>query len=355
MWNAKKILALALVLIILAVTIFVASTFGGASSESELTTLDMTKQFLSEVVGIDMSKYSLPSPPSGYEKLNITAAPYPAISEIANKETYGPSFDFVSSEGSLHGLTFFRYGHLAAVNLYDQNRLYYESPAIGVKDQASSILQRYQVFFTKIYHADASFLTPMQNILKTVNELSVTNTTYDGINFQVSVNQGRTRIQWIYTDDNITAELKRVELNFEENVFTSLSDTWSLYKISPMSGISIDAALEIAREAAQNVELHVTNEGVEQTFNVPDLSNATYEYRFSMTPYQTGSPPSNSFREPATLYPYWQFTFYFNKCVGRYSAVEVGLWGDTKDISSARGYQTPIWPNIQTPKPDSDQ
>jgi hypothetical protein len=349
MRDAKKISALAFVLIILAVTIFVASTFGGASSQSELTTLDVTKQFLSEVVGIDISKYSLPPPPSGYEKLNLTTVPYPELSEIANRETYGPSFDFVSSEGNLHGLTFFRYGHLTSVNLYDQNRVYFESPAIVIKDQALSILQRYQVFFKKIYRADASFLTPMQNILKTVDELSVTNATYDGINFQVSVNEGRTRIQWIYTDNYITADFKRVELNFEGNVFTSFFDTWSLYKISPAIGISFDEALEIARETAQNVELHVVNGGVEQAFNVPDLSNAPYEYRLSMTPYQAGSPPSNSSREAATLYPYWQFTFYFNKSIGRYGGVTVGLWGDTKEISSAQGYLVPVWPNIQKP------
>jgi hypothetical protein len=196
----------------------------------------------------------------------------------------------------------------------------------------------------------------MQDILKTVDDLSATNTTYGNINFLVSINGERTCVRWIYTDGIITAEYKRVELDFENNVFTAFSDMWSIYKIGPVVGVSFDEVLEIAREAAENVELHVMAEdGLEQTFNVPDLSNATYSYYFLMTPYQTGSPTSNSSREPATLYPYWQFTFYFNKCVGRYSGVEVGLWGDNKEISSARGYQTPVWPNIQTPKPDSDQ
>jgi hypothetical protein len=138
MWNAKKISALALIITTIAM-IFVVTTFGvpnEALSESELTTLDVTKRFLSEVVGLDMPKYSLPPPPSGYQKLNISDNHYKTISEIADKETYGPSFDFISSQGTFHGMMFFRFGHLASVKFDPENLIYTKLPATEIRDQA---------------------------------------------------------------------------------------------------------------------------------------------------------------------------------------------------------------------------
>jgi hypothetical protein len=359
MLNTKKIIAFALIITII-VTVFVVTSFGvpdEASSEPKLTILDVTKQFLSEVVGLDMSKYTLAPPPSGYEKLNISTNPYKTIIDVADSEFEGSGFDFVSSEGTLHGMMIFRYGQLASVKFDPENLICTEAPAAEIKDQALIILQRYQTYLTKNYNVDGSFLVRMQEILKTVNELSVTNTTYDNINFQVSENGDKTCIKWIYTANGIIADYKRVELNFENNVFTAFTDMWSIYKIGPVVGVSFDEAYKIAREAAEKEEYRIVNEEgvVVQTFNVPDLSNKPYNYYFFMTPYQNSSSPSNSSREAATLYPFWQFNFYFNQCFGRYGGVQVGLWGDTKEVSYTSGILEPYWPSIQTPKPDSGQ
>jgi len=62
----------------------------------------------------------------------------------------------------------------------------------------------------------------MQNILNSVENLSPTNVTVGTVNFQVSSeNEGKTRIQWIYTENNITMNYKRVELTFRDNAFES--------------------------------------------------------------------------------------------------------------------------------------
>jgi hypothetical protein len=121
---------------------------------------------------------------------------------------------------------------------------------------------------------------------------------------------------------------------------------WSAYKIGAIIGVSFDEAFEIAREAAEKEELRIVNEdgAVVHTYNVPDLSNKPYNYYFFMTPYQNSSSPSNSPREAATLYPFWQFNFYFNECFGRYGGVQVGLWGDTKEVSYISGILEPYWP-----------
>lgn len=48
--------------------------------------------------------------------------------------------------------------------------------------------------------------------------------------------------------------------------------------------------------------------------------------------------PTSTSRDQMKLYPLWHFIFYFNKPIGDTVGVEVGVWGDTKEIAYSQDY-----------------
>ncbi len=340
MLDVKKVAVVAATIMLL-----VTAAAGVVSADSaDYSMLDQTTEFLSSVVGLDMTKYSLivPSPPPGYENRPMPTPPFsdPADSEGVDFE--GPSYDFESSEGELHTMSIFYNGHMSSLKIYlDDPYIYSGSPPTDILNQARNMLQRYQTLLSQKYAMENSFLTPMQNILNSVAELSPASVTVGNITFQVSKSEDRTRIQWVYTDGGIAMDRKRVDFSFRNNTFESFSDTWSIYKVSGLSAISSEEATKIALEAAQKVELHIGHaDGSVETVHVPDLSNASYDVNLAIVPYRNseGDFPSTIARDPLTLYPLWQFIFLFKEKIGGDIGVQVGVWGDTKDIAYASGY-----------------
>jgi len=345
----KKCLTIALITSLFAIT----ATDMSSADSSEFSTIDRTTEFLSSVIGLDMTKYSLvlPSPPPGYENITL---PKTSISDPTDVDGLldvdAPSYDFESSEGTLETMSIFCNGHLKSLKIYSQHNPIYSAPLpTDILNQARSLLKSYQTFVSKEYALDSSFLVPMQDILNSVTDLSPTNTIAGNINFQVSKSGDKTRVQWIYTDNDITMDRKRVDISFRNNTFLSFRDTWSLYKVGGSSVLSSEEATKIALEAAQRVELQIGHaDGTSEAVKVPDLSNAPYDVNFAMLPYHGTEDnfPSKLSRDPLTLYPYWQFWFYFNETIGGCIGVQVGVWGDTKEIIYASGYGLLGVPNM---------
>ena len=294
------------------------------------------------MVGIDLTKYSLiqPTHPPGYE--NVTPAPTNSLKNNNLLDIQSPTYEFKSAEKNLEVNTMFYNGHLTSLTLYSQtNYIYSGSPPTDIQNQATNILKKYESFLKQSVQVDSSFLLPMENLLKSNNNLTPGNKTINNITFEVTSTGSKTRLQWIYTEEGLTIDRKRIDIAFQNNELVSFTDRWSLYKISGPSVISSDDATNIALQTAQNVELQITSaDGTNKTVNVPDLSNAPYQIYFSYIPYEGDDPefPSHISRDPLTLYPLWQFQFFFNESIANDQGVQVGIWGDTKDVFYASGF-----------------
>jgi hypothetical protein len=352
------------ILVSVLIVVLLASIFTGLSlaTSSEITMLDFTNDFLSGVIGLDMTAYSLAPPPSTFQHPNPTISDryQTTMSELASVDFAGPSIDYASNEGRLHFSVYFQYGQLTRVNIdpiISNSYIYTQPPASDILSQTQAILQRYKEYFTRTHNQDNSFVAPMQIVLSNHNDLSPTNVTIDNINFQVSKTGDRTRIQWIYTEDGVSMSWKRVEVDFYRNILETFLDSWSYYKVSGLSAISADEATKIAREAAQKVELHIGNvNGTIRTISVSDLLNGRVDVSFSMLPYSGTNKdfPTRIERNASTLYPYWQFQFSFNKTIVGNEGVQVGVWGDTGEIIYASGYGYLGAPNISNGQLPSD-
>ncbi len=321
----------------------------------ESTAEDKLSDFLSSVVGLDLTKYASPPPslPPGYEDINLTDV----TSDLVEKGFPNPrypsefggiveqeilSYELEYSESKIYVMSIFYNGHMVFLDISPQGSyIYSKSPPTDNLNQAKSIIQKYQTFASKNYATDASFLVPMQNLLSNVNDLSPTEITDGNINFQISKNGDDTHIQWIYTENGVSMEYKRVGISFHDNILVSFVDTWSIYSVSGLSVISSEEAVQIALEAAQNCELRIGHEDREtEIVKVPDLSNAPYSVNMYMVPfrYQERDIPSKIARDPLTLYPYWQVHFYFNESIAGMQGVQVGVWGDTSEIIYCSGF-----------------
>jgi len=338
------------------ITAFIVASFvvsitnANAASSTDSTqynTLDQTKNFLSNVVGLDLTKYTLIDSP--YLRHNHTVAPIITVlneTEAASDLNSVPSsYYFKSDNGILDVFCIFYNRHLAVVNLEPINNsayIYANVPGTDLTDQASTFLSRYAEFMSQKTGADTSFLTTMKNVLSSVNiESSAFNTTIGNINFQGSKNGNVTRLQWIYVDYGTIMNPKRVEMQFRNGDLVSFQDKWSLYKVSGANVLSAEQARNIALDTAQKVSLLLANEkGEIITFETPDLSNARYEVEFFMSAcYSSDSDLNKKLSlDPLTLYPFWQFHFYFNETIAGNEGIEVGVLGDTGAIFSSGGF-----------------
>jgi hypothetical protein len=326
------------------------------SSETlEFTVEDKSIEFLSRVIGLDFTEYALitPTPPPSFDAESW--AEIGAKSEAQRRERLYPpeycglvksewgSFKFEANGSSFSVMSNCLNEQLILLEISDLNGnyLYSEAPATGLLNQAKAILQRYHTYANQMYTTDNSYLEPMQNILNTVNDLSPTNITTGNINFQVSKDGDRTLIKWIYSEGGVSMKWKRLDLTFNNNAFESMIDNWRIYNVSGPSEINSEEAYKLALDTAQNCEFRIVNEYRNETVMLPDLSGSVYQMYFTMVPYrnETSLYPSKINRDPLTLYPYWQFYFYFKGgTIGGYSGVQVGIWGDTKEIVYCNGF-----------------
>jgi hypothetical protein len=116
-----------------------------------------------------------------------------------------------------------------------------------------------------------------------------------------------------------------VGIDYTDGVLTSISDTWNLYSVGSSETISQEEAEAIAYVAAQNYDLEFIAENGSIYTEKADLSDVTTKAELSM---QQRSDSDSA------LYPLWDVEFWFN---GRphgsqVRGVEVGVWGDTKEV-----------------------
>jgi hypothetical protein len=344
----KRVVLVAALIVMFAVA--TAQTPPAYSSES--TAEDKVSDFLSSVVGLDLTKYTLvqPSIPS-YSEDSPNLSESLTYQNLTLNDQFGGlveqetlSYDFEYNGSSIDTMSVFYNGHMAFLKIYSYSEcdyVYSESPPTGILDHTKSILQRYQTFTLHNYATDTSYIVPMLNVLSNISDLSPATITNGNVTFQVSEDGDRTRIQWIYTQDGVSMTWKRMDIEFCNNTLESFRDTWGLYSVSGLSEISSEEAFQIALEAAQNYEIRVGyDDGETEIVKVPDLSNAPYTVSFTMVPFRflDYQIHSNMSRDPLTLYPYWQIHFYFNESIAGNTGIQVGVWGDTGEILYCSGF-----------------
>lgn len=288
---------------------------------SEPSVEDKSLAVMSEVFGLDLSKY------------NVT------LKRISDSDycKFGPDvkqssvdYTLVSGTDRIDVSLMFENGHLWYCILYPIacTPTYAQLPAVNALEQSKSVISRYQAYATQNYASDTSYVSTMATMLNSLSELKSTSITSGNIKLNISVSAPRgigdvpmQTIKWFYTENGVDVTRKAVTFEFTNGSLSSISDTWGLYTIGSYSLISREEALDIAWRAAQNLTLKFVAEDGSIVEVKPDLSHVTSDVSFSMGP-----------RNSTALYPFWEIRYYFDKFIYSDYGIQVGIWGDTKQV-----------------------
>ncbi len=324
------------------------------AESADSTAKEKVPEFVSEVFGLDMTKYNITVDGSG----DGYGFHYPPeYGGVAKEESM--AFNLVSNKGTIytvHIWGLFLNGFICSLNVDAPTSvpMFFVDPPTSALDESKNILQRYKTFAEKYgfdtSHVDsaltllnavtsASSINPDLNILNNITGFVPSVTTVGNMKQETTEDS----ITWIYTDRGVDMPNRCMKIDFGHRDLRFV-DTWNLFTVGCFSAISEDEALRICWEAAKNYNLTLIGE--DGPYNPEfEWSNRTF-VKLNMVPGQIHNITAEDYsvsggnitRDPMALYPSWFMVFYFKKHVpaGQRSiaGITVGLWGDTKEISS---------------------
>jgi hypothetical protein len=296
------------VALVLAVVLVLPLLQASNAYSAEFSAPEKVLIFLTDVVGLDMTKYDA--------TLMNNRVEYPSALGGLAKESGRYTLE---SDGSKIDVTYkFRNKTLyyCKINILEGSP-FYTQPSPSVLDSAKGVLQRYQNYVT------ASYLQVMGNMLETVTELKTITKTSDNMKFKVSTNGDSTDFSWIYTSNGLDFTRKGTYIYFEHGHLTYFMDGWYLYKIGSDSiNVSEEEAISIARNATKYVPKLYGNVDNETIVLQPKVAEKPVESELIV-----------GIKETLTLHPLWHIQLYFDKPYGNYYGVAVDIWADTGEIS----------------------
>ena len=138
---------------------------------------------------------------------------------------------------------------------------------------------------------------------------------------KISTSQDETEFFWLYTEEGVDFSPKSLSFIFEKGLLKQITDGWFLFESgSTEVNISREEAITIARTAAQNFSYNFEGETI-GNFTILEVP---VDAEFHPHPRE----------DFLNLIPYWYVTLYLDKVYpGEVSKINVGLWGDTGEIS----------------------
>ncbi|MCW4034247.1 MAG: hypothetical protein NWF03_02655 [Candidatus Bathyarchaeota archaeon] len=297
--------------------------------ENETQKLDCTAEekalaFLTDVVGLNLTGYNVTSSEHEFT--------FPESGPLSVDLFYSEKQVWVNLESKISNITVschFKDEKIEFCRLHiDGLPIYAQTQQTEIKPEAELLLQNYQKYITKYYGSDTSYIKQPLNMIEIVTKIEPLTQTTDNVKFKISINnENETTIEWIYVEDGIDIPKKSLELDFNSGVFCYFRDTWNLYTVGTLESVSEEEAVRLMFEAAKNCSFTYIIDDNTTVEIEPDWSNITYDVWLSVLP-----------RESEKLYPYWRAIFYLEEPIYSTIGVQVGMWGDTKEITDCNGF-----------------
>jgi hypothetical protein len=306
--------------ILLLASLFLLAQIPAARAE-ESTAESKTLAYLSDVVGLDLSKYTITG-----GIVNFPASYSNSINNYWKQENVDYHLNATNSQMTA---TFnFQNGiiEFCFITIQQGLPIYSQQPSSNSLDTTQDFLKRYQNYASKYYDVDTSYLQPMRDSLSEMVELSSATSVEGNTKLQVTVSE-ETQLQWTYTENEIEIQNKQVVLTLSDGNFRSFRDTWPLYTVGTTNAISKDEALKLALAATNNYDISFVSEDNSVQKIKLNLTNSTCESWLTMMP-----------RDTPTLYPIWRFQIQFEEPLYGVVGLQIGVWGDTQEISYVESY-----------------
>ena len=178
---------------------------------------DKVANFLQNVTQIDTTNYT--------------------ISLLSNTMQWRTDFGGVAEEVIQYSLTSaksnlnidfrFRDNHFSRyqLDMIESSPIFAQIQPNDVLQNAKGILARY-----KAYSGDA-YLTNMSNLIDTVNATQNIAVAQGNMKLQITVSGGSVTLLWMYTQDGIDYQAKGLQMTFQNNVLTTMTDGYFLFTV----------------------------------------------------------------------------------------------------------------------------
>ncbi len=320
------------------------------AESTETSAKENLKSFLFDVVGLDLTKYNITK--SGY------GISYPSnLGGIVKEETVSYTFD--SGQSKADSWCTFDNGIMTScsLTLTEGSAIYVQTRSANLVEETGNIIQRYQIFANQHNTKDTEYLKTAQTILGEATTQRLSTLISDNMKIDISPSSESTSIKWTYSTKGIDMPFKSIVLKFRDDDFCWFGDGWSLYTAKEFEAISKEEAATLGFATAKNYTVHLLKFDGNNVTSIearPEWTKMTYEGGLEMLPGATlnmslpaipSAPnipsyiiPSNTIRDPLTLYPMWRLVFYFDKPIGSISGIQLGIWADTKEIAYCSEY-----------------
>jgi hypothetical protein len=291
--------------------------------------------FLTDVIQLDLTQYQpvvryagpMTMSPLGQNSLPTT--------EVKIQLEPDLQVSSVVTSAGFHCIIWFSNGTPYYLSMSGANMVmhYTQTQPSTALDISKEMLQRYQTYLARYCGVDGSYLQPMITMLNgvaepvsTVQVLGYVQMTIDYEQRVFLTNATKTNIKYEYVNNGITADRKHISLDFPNGTISHFMDTWNLLTIGTWDMISKEEAINMAFSAAHDFTLKLVNSSGQIYEIKPELSNSA-SAALSMLP-----------RNSTELYPFWSIEIPFAKSYGNVVGIQVGIWGDTKEIDSCHEY-----------------
>jgi DNA-binding transcriptional ArsR family regulator len=229
-------------------------------------------------------------------------------------------YSLTSGESNLNVNFRFRNNHFSRyeLDMIESSPIFTQIQPNDVLQNAKFILARY-----KTYSRD-EYLTNMSNLLATINKINNTEVTQGNIKLQITVSGSTVVLFWMYTGDGIDYQAKGLQMTFQYNVLTTMTDGYFLFTVG-------NTDLPISREQAVNTAksyVKTLTWNIEGT-QVSGFSVVDPPLSVQLVPHTRGNS--------VMLIPYWYVEMSLNKIyAGGINVVTIGIYADTGQVADVQ-------------------
>ena len=256
--------------------------------------------FLSDVIGLDLTKYTLT--PRTLPQISYMGVPLEANEIIlsSNQSYMRMVFDFVN-------------GNVRRVSFLDNTDVpQMKKPAGTPLEMTKDFMSNYQAF------TGDSFYGTLRSMLDSVSGEEDCTQTLGNVKFDLFIDDTGTyeTFGWTYTYNGINAIPKGVFLSYQNGFLKMFMDNWNLYKIG-------STVVNLSEEEAKNIAVNASKKFGHE------LSGAVNATLFFCPAYSADKPRG---QDPLAFYLAWRVEVEYVKWSDYITGVTVDIWADTKEI-----------------------
>ena len=276
---------------------------------------DKVAHFLQNVTEIDTTNYT--------------------ISLLSNTMQWRTDFGGVAEEVIKYSLTSsisnlnidfrFRNNHFSRyqLDMIESSPVFAQPQPNDVIQNAKGILERYQA-----YSGD-TYLTDMSSLLTNVTAINNAWAMLGNMKLQITVSGSSTVFLWMYTQDGIDYQTKGLQMTFQNNLLTTMTDGYFLFTVGSTDlTFSQNQAVNIAKSYVNTLTWTIEGKQVSgfNVANTPPLS-------VQLVPHTRGNS--------VALIPYWYVGMKLDKIyAGGINEVAIGIYADSGQVADVQMLST---------------